>query len=129
MLVEGVPNVANQILVIAPYWLESVQTWVFDDERVGLVQEPFVSGADVFLSHRVADVPNARQGFRLTFSAEPFPGYQARLSWVREESNGNWYAADNPPLEGWLCPALFRYFDRAPQQLYVRADELTNQAE
>ena len=35
---------ANQILVIAPYWLDSVETWVFDDEAVDLVQEPFVGG-------------------------------------------------------------------------------------
>ena len=35
---------ANQILAIAPYWLDSVETWVFDDHAVDLVQEPFVSG-------------------------------------------------------------------------------------
>lgn len=35
---------ANEILVIAPYWLDSVGTWVFDDDAVDLVQEPFVSG-------------------------------------------------------------------------------------
>lgn len=115
---------ANQINVIAPYWLESVQTWVFDDPRVGLDQEPFVSGADVFLSHLVADIPNARNGFRLTFSAAPFPGSQQKLTWVREESGGNWYAGENPPLEGWLCPALFRYFDTAPRELYIRAEAL-----
>jgi len=27
---------SNQISVIAPYWLEAIGTWVFDDERVGL---------------------------------------------------------------------------------------------
>jgi hypothetical protein len=30
----------NQILVIASYWLEEVGTWVFDDPKVGLQQEP-----------------------------------------------------------------------------------------
>ena len=25
-------------------------------------------------------------------------------------------------LEGWLCPALFKYFDKAPPELYGRAD-------
>ena len=39
-----VSTMANQILVIAPYWLDSVETWVFDDDAVDLVQEPFVSG-------------------------------------------------------------------------------------
>jgi hypothetical protein len=28
-------------------------------------------------------------------------------SLVREEMEGNWFRADSPPIEGWLCPALF----------------------
>ena len=32
----------NSIFTIAPYRFEG--TWVFDDERVGLVREPFVAG-------------------------------------------------------------------------------------
>ena len=75
----------NQILVIAPYWLDNVGTWVFDDERVGLVQEPFVSGIPEMIDDLVRDIPNARNGFRLLFSASPFPGYQRKLTWVREE--------------------------------------------
>ena len=35
---------ANQIMVIAPYWVENFSAWVFDDPKVGLEQEPFVSG-------------------------------------------------------------------------------------
>jgi hypothetical protein len=57
--------VPNQINVIAPYWLESAETWVFDDERVGLVQEPFVSGVPEMIGDLVRDIPNARAGFRL----------------------------------------------------------------
>ena len=36
---------------------------------------------------------------------------------------GNWYATDEPPMEGWLCLALFRYFDVEPPELYVKAEE------
>jgi hypothetical protein len=99
----------NQIQVIAPYWLNIVKTWVFDDAATGLDQEPFVSGVPAMIDELVRDIPNARQGFRLLFSAEPFPGFQRRLKWVREEMGGNWYQADQPAAEGWLCPALFRY--------------------
>jgi hypothetical protein len=112
----------NQIMVIAPYWLEDVGAWVFDDPAVGLAQEPFVSGVPEMIDYLVRDIPNARKGFRLTFSASPFPGYQKRMVWRREEVGGNWYATDDPPMEGWLCPALFRYFDAAPAELYVRAE-------
>ena len=115
---------ANQILAIAPYWLDSIQTWVFDDVSVGLKQEPFVSGADTFLSHLVQNIPAARSGFRLLFSSEPFPGFQQKVSWERQEMGGNWYRAEDPPMEGWLCPALFRYFEAAPGELYVKAEPL-----
>jgi len=47
--------------------------WVFDDARVGLVQEPFVSGADTWIDRVVADIPNAENGFTLIFSSTPFP--------------------------------------------------------
>jgi hypothetical protein len=114
----------NQIQVIAPYWLEIVKTWVFDDEAADLVQEPFVSGVPEMIDELVRDILNARQGFRLLFSAQPFPGFQRQLKWVREEVGGNWYKSEQPDAEGWLCPALFRYFDEAPAELYVKAEPL-----
>jgi hypothetical protein len=112
----------NQIMVIAPYWLERARTWVFDDPGVGLHQEPFVSGVPEMIDHLVQDIPDARHGFRLLFSVAPFPGWQKRLVWQREEMGGNWYASDDPPMEGWLCPALFCFFERAPAELYVKAE-------
>ena len=41
-------TVNNSLFVIAPCWDSG--TWVFDDERAGLVKEPFVSfvGLDAF---------------------------------------------------------------------------------
>ena len=115
----------NQIQVIAPYWLDTVKTWVFDDPATGLDQEPFVSGVPDMINDLVRDIPNARQGFRLLFSSQPFPGFQRQLKWVREEMGGNWYRSDQPEMEGWLCPALFRYFEKAPEELYVKAEPLT----
>jgi hypothetical protein len=116
---------SNFIMTIAPYWLEEVGTWVFDDPGAGLHQEPFVSGVPEMIDFLVKDIPKARSGFRLLFSASAFPGYQKRLVWKREEMGGNWYASNDPPLEGWLCPALFRYYDRAPAQLYVKAEAMS----
>jgi hypothetical protein len=113
---------ANQILAIAPYWLYGLGTWVFDDPKADLEQEPFVSGVPEMIDFLVRDIPNARSGFRLLFSAAPFPGCQKRFVWQREEFGGNWYACDDPPMGGWLCPALFRYFDEAPAELYVKAE-------
>ena len=113
---------SNNIFIIAPYY--SMGTWVFDDPSVGLVREPFVSGIPTMIDAFVAEIPNAREGFRLLFSAGPFPGYQEKLTLVREEHGGNWYRSESQDREGWLCPALFKYFDDAPEELYVKPEAL-----
>ena len=110
----------NSIAVIAPYKFEGM--WVFDDSRVGLNREPFVAGIDTMIDRLVASIPNAEKGFRLLFSTAPFPGYTVQLSWQRGEYGGNWYYSPQLNMEGWLCPALFKYFDEAPLELYVRAE-------
>ncbi len=51
-------------------------------------------------------------------------GFQRKLEWVRTEFGGNWYRLDEPPMEGWLCPAMFLYFNEAPAELYVKAEEI-----
>ena len=117
----GVPQ--NSIQVIAPYMHNG--TWVFDDARVGLVREPFVGGVPEMIDVVVADIPDAADGFRLTFSAKPFPEYEKKLTWSRGDREGNYYTMDDPPMEGWLCPALFKYYNEAPAELYVKADPLT----
>jgi hypothetical protein len=87
-----------------------------------LHREPFVLGIDEMITRIVASVPNAEKGFKLLFSATPFPGYTVKLEWRREEYGGNWYFCPQFGLEGWLCPALFKYFDKAPPELYAKAE-------
>lgn len=108
----------NEINVIAPY--KYLGMWVFDDPRVGLVQEPFVAGADTMIDRVVADIPNADRGFTMVFSAAPFPGSQFRLEWRRADSSGNWYYSPQFDMEGWLCPALLRYFSEPPKELFIQ---------
>lgn len=110
----------NALMVIFPYHHE--KTWVFDDPDVGLVKEPFVFGIPEMIDDLVKDIPNAEQGFKLIFSKNPFPSCQRNLAWLREECEGNWYAI-NGEKEGWLCPALFKYFDMAPKNIYVKAEK------
>jgi len=112
----------NAILVIAPYRYNG--TWVFDDPRFGLVREPFVAGVPEMIDVLVADIPNADQGFRLTISAKKFPGFQKQLEWVRGDMDGNYYKIDDPPMEGWICPAMFKYYEKPPAELYVKAEPI-----
>ena len=112
----------NALSVIKPYRWEGM--WVFDDDSVGLDKEPFVSGADEMIDLLVTEVPKAEEGFRMIFSPTPFPGFSVQLEWLREEYGGNWYRAKELDKEGWLCPALFRYFESAPAEIYVKAEAI-----
>jgi hypothetical protein len=44
----------NSIMVIHPY--KSHGMWVFDDRQTGLIQEPFVSGADKIIDRMVTQI-------------------------------------------------------------------------
>ncbi|KAF0245431.1 MAG: hypothetical protein FD180_1654 [Planctomycetota bacterium] len=111
---------ANFLRVINPYKTDG--TWVFDDPVASLVQEPFVSGIPEMIERLTAGIPGAEKGFRMLFAPGPFPGAMAELSWVREDMGGNWYRWTQASMEGWLCPALFKYFDKAPEKLFVRVE-------
>jgi hypothetical protein len=108
----------NSIMAIHPYMKEGV--WVFDDAAVGLREEPFISGADRIIDRMVVDLPGAESGFTLLFSGSSFPGYQLELEWVRADMSGNWYRSRALVMEGWLCPALLKYFDSPPANLYTQ---------
>ncbi|NBC46902.1 MAG: hypothetical protein GVY22_02680, partial [Gammaproteobacteria bacterium] len=79
----------NALNVIHPYKWQGL--WVFDDDRVGLDKEPFVEGADTIIDKALAakGIPEPEDGFRLLFSAGPFPRYDLKFDWVREGDGGN----------------------------------------
>jgi hypothetical protein len=108
----------KSINVIAPYRYQG--TWVFDDSRAGLIQEPFISGADTLIDHAVANILGADHGFFLIFSAHRFPGHTIRMIWRRADVDGNWYYSEGLEREAWLCPALLKYFDHVPGVLYLQ---------
>jgi hypothetical protein len=129
----------NAMMLLTPY--KSGQTWVFDDEATGLVREPFVAGIPQMIDVLTVNIPNAAEGFRLIFSAKPFPNFDAHLKWVRSEHGGNWYKLEQvkqyivlaamlakvpfkPKMEGWLCPNLFKYFEKAPKNIYMKGEML-----
>lgn len=111
-------EIMNSIRVIKPYKYEGA--WVFDDPTCDLLREPFIAGIDKMLDAFVANIPDAANGFLLYFSSSPFPSSTIKLTWVREEAGGNWYYSDALKMEGWLCPALFKYFDLAPKTIFAR---------
>ena len=90
-------------------------------EEAGIdVTGPAVSGADDIIDRMVENIPDARKGFTLLFSAVPFPGHQVVFEWVRADMSGNWYRSQALGMEGWLCPALLKYFEAPPKKLYAQ---------
>jgi hypothetical protein len=97
---------------------------MFDDPSVGLHREPFVSGIPEMIDLLVQDIAGAERGFRLVFSAQPFPGHQVEVQRTREEYGGAWYRWAAHNRDGWLCPALLKYFPTPPEKLYCKAEPL-----
>ncbi len=113
---------SNSIFILVPY--RHGGTWVFDDESRNLRKEPFVIGIPGMIDKLVENVPGADKGFRLLFSAQPFPGHTHTLVWKRAEGGGNWYECPQLTAEGWLCPALRKFFLGAPRTLYFKAEAM-----
>lgn len=110
----------NAISTISPYKWNGL--WVFDDATKGLDKEPFVAGADTLIQN-VVDEMGLGDQFIMFFSSKPFPGYQITLEWTRGEHTGNWYYCPERVMEGWLCPALLKYFDEVPELIFVQFKE------
>ena len=50
---------ANAMMVILPYQHNGI--WVFDDDKTGLVREPFVFGIPEMIDQITAKIPNAER--------------------------------------------------------------------
>ncbi|MCU1233936.1 MAG: hypothetical protein JWP63_1903 [Candidatus Solibacter sp.] len=112
----------NAIQVIFPYQDNGV--WMFDDDAKGLVREPFVCGIPKMVVLLVSGIQHPNKGFALYFSDQQFPGFQVKVDLLEPEAGGNWYtlAGGGTEMKGWLCPALFKYFETAPTTIYAKPE-------
>lgn len=111
----------SQVMCLMPYKYHG--QWVFDDAITGLKREAFVAGVDTMLDRLTSQIPDAGNGVILLFSAQDFVGSRLRLDWINGDRGGNWYRCEEYAIDGWLCPALFKYFDEAPKTIFVQAKE------
>lgn len=113
----------NCIMAIHPYYENGL--WMFDDDATGLKKELLVAGVPEILEWLAAkkNIANPRNGFTVIFASTPFPNYDLEATHQRYESGGDVYAVETPlgTMEGWLCPALLKYFDAAPEKLFIQA--------
>jgi hypothetical protein len=108
----------NSIMHITPYRTK-YDGWAFDDEEKGLLHEPFVAGIPEIINAFAGD----RDEVDIYFSSAEFPGCQGHLEKVGTQFGGTDYklvANGHESMVGWLCPALFKYFETAPEQLWFQ---------
>ena len=106
----------NSLLAVNPYKKDGL--WAIDDELRELTREPLVLGIDSMLDYWDKKL-NANNKLKVVFSNNAFPKYNFHLEWLREESGGNWYYSKDLKEEGWLCPALYKYFEIAPKEIFM----------
>jgi hypothetical protein len=112
----------NAINVIKPYLWNNV--WVFDDPARGLDKEALISGMPEIIERVCAQkgIQDPHNGFVIIFSGTSFPGHDVILEHLRadESGSGNWYRLQGTHMEGWLCPALLKYFEKPPSKIYIQ---------
>jgi len=121
----------NALYVISPYRVSG--QWVFDDSSKNLEKEPLVCGADTLCSKLYGEYGD----FNAVFSDSVLPAWDFHLKKNVEKDcmSGTWYKLatdlisddnDDEGYEGldvWLCPALFRYYSKAPDALFIKGDK------
>ena len=56
----------------------------------------------------------------MIFSAAEIPEPDVVLTKQEKFAGGNWYINQETGMRGWLCPAIYLYFKRAPKKLFVK---------
>lgn len=114
----------NGVRVIACYRTRS--SWCFDDPSVGLFHEPFVYGTENLIDYILGNngKKNKIKEAIIQFSDKPFDGHMYVLNWVSKGGSGeklgyNSYSFQSTDMIAWLCPQLYKYFNQAPEKLYV----------
>jgi hypothetical protein len=105
-------------------------SWFFDDKVRKIKHEQFVMGIPEMIIE-LSGQPRVTRA-KLTFSASPFKDYQAVLKRKSLDNPGNHQAGgvfysvrwNNKNLEGWLCPCFWKFFDTAPENLYVKVEAM-----
>ena len=106
--------------------------WVFDAPEHGLDKEPFVEGMpDIIFNVLYTEgmmFSAIKDGFWITFSDamfKPAKGHSLHILHRQHERDHGWVYTYLGGLDGWLCPALFAYFDEAPQAIFFAAQAVT----
>jgi len=90
--------------------------WWFDDAEKGIVKEELVMGSPEFIEDFIVGTRNVSE-FDLMFG-DGMTDYDFMLTFVRFEEAGYVYRWDSNEM--WLCSVLNRYYDLAPEKIYLK---------
>ena len=115
----------NRINIIYPYRYHN--WWVFDDYSRDLDKEPFVAGAETLLDILVGEKATE---CCIIFSKDEFSGSEfsvkLRYKWL---GGGNYlFKKDGYKHKLWLCPALLKYFDKIPKNIYFQFQKVNSKS-
>lgn len=108
----------NSCFMIQPYKLGKV--WVFDDERFGLDQEPFVGQTNRVIDNMLRIKGLSTDRCAIIFSANEFPEYDAEFTLSETNGTSSWYYDEITETIFWLCPALLHYFPKPPKKIFIK---------
>lgn len=108
--------------------------WMFDDESRDIKEEPFVFGADLMLDYASGSVKpdgsldESKDECTIVFSATPMPKNDIHIRLYEPDGmDGHFYEVvkfdqwqEGEGFQFWLCPALLAFFDKAPENIYVK---------
>jgi hypothetical protein len=77
-------------------------------------------GVPEIIDQAVIHLPNVNAGFTVLFNNTGLPKPDLVLSKLYEEAGGNGYKCDPTGMQGWPCPALYKYYPVAPDQLFIK---------
>lgn len=103
---------------IYPY--KEFNTWFFDDVDFHIYHEPFVMGVSEMIDNILHKKGINDKQIKINFSTEKFADADVTLFKTSDLEEGAMYEISENKESGWLCPALFKYFQMAPEKIYIQ---------
>ncbi|MEN9259759.1 MAG: hypothetical protein Q6L60_02250, partial [Thermostichus sp. HHBFW_bins_43] len=92
--------------------------WMFNDTSKDLYAEPFVEGSSEIFDC-IAEQCNYKNNMCIEFG-DCLEQWDYKLELIKKENGGAWYYCEDLDMSGWLCPALYKYFDYTPDVIYIQ---------
>ena len=107
----------NNTIMTIKMWKEE-NTWMFNDDIHGLIREPFVGETNQALDF----IANGSNPTTILFSASDFPGAVKLFTAPVQEYGGATFICEQIKAKCWLCSAMWFYFNKLPQSIYIKKD-------